>query len=59
MLASYPAVALLASLGALILERVIVFSGGGPPLGKPLITMDSPEITCKCQTKYLHLKQVS
>ena len=37
--------ALLASFGALMLERQTVLSGGGPPFGCPLRTMVSPERT--------------
>lgn len=33
--------------GAVILEKQIVFSGGGPPFGWPLMTTASPERTYK------------
>jgi hypothetical protein len=39
--------------GATILERKIVFSGGGPPFGCPLIITESPERTCEDTTHYL------
>ena len=34
------------NLGAVMLLKMTVFSGGGPPLGFPFITMVSPELTC-------------
>ena len=39
--------ALLAILGAVMLEKHSVLSGGGPPRGCPLITTASPERTYK------------
>lgn len=35
----------LPNFGAVMLERAIVASGGGPPLGCPLIVIVSPETT--------------
>lgn len=42
----------LSNFGAVILQRVIVTSGGGPPIGWPRITIVSPEITFKHKILY-------
>jgi len=36
-----------------MLERHMVRSGGGPPLGTPRITTESPERTCNYKHTYL------